>query len=136
MFPSSTKYKKIQKGTRPNKVQKYFSLNFLKFGNLGLISLETGRLTSIHLKTLFQSVNKVLKKTGRIILKVFPQTPITQKPLEIRMGKGKGNVSFWIAKIKPGALLCELSGMNKLFLYKVLRRVQYKIPLLTKIVFN
>jgi large subunit ribosomal protein L16 len=77
-----------------------------------------------------------MKKQGRLILNIFPQTPITKKPLEIRMGKGKGNVDHWVYKVKPGMLLLEIESENVSLAIRAIKLIQIRIPLTTQIVYN
>ncbi len=134
LIPKQQKYKKQQKGKSINRIGKSFSLNFLHFGTFILKSLELGRLSSKELEALFQTLNKFIKKTGRVLLKVFPHTPLCKKPVEVRMGKGKGNVSSWVAKIKPGTIICEVITINSSIALKALTQAKQKLSLKTKII--
>ena len=131
--PRFRQYKKQQKGRPVNKVNKVFTLEILKTGSFFLRTLESGRLNSKQLETLYYSLNKYIKKSGKIILKVFPHTPISKKPIEVRMGKGKGNVAFWVAKIKAGTILCEVISSFRSIALAALICAQQKLPLKTKI---
>lgn len=130
-IPSKQKYKKQQKGKSFNKISK---ISFLKYGQIGLKVLSSLRITSKQLSALYNWLRKKLKKKGKVIISVFPQTPITKKPIEVRMGKGKGNVGFWVSKLKAGSLLCEVSTRYKLFAKNVLNRARFKFPIKTKII--
>jgi large subunit ribosomal protein L16 len=90
--PKKTKFKKRQKGKRLNTITNVRSLFKLNFGNIGLKSIESGHLTSKQINTIRQTVNKIIKKKGKLRINIFPNTPMSKKPLEVRMGKGKGNV--------------------------------------------
>ena len=136
LFPKKTKYKKEQKGKSFNRISKVQTLDHLKFGSFGLKALTPGRLTSKQLLTIYNGLNKVIKKNGRIIMRVFPHTPVTSKPIEVRMGKGKGYVNFWIAKIFSGTLLCEVEANSSALALKALKQIQIKIPLKTKILIS
>jgi large subunit ribosomal protein L16 len=132
-IPLKKKYKKEQKGRSLNKIKKLISLADLKGGSYVLKSLDFGRLNSKQIESMYQSINKIIKKSGRIILKVFAHTPISKKPIEVRMGKGKGNIDHWVAKIKAGTVLCEVeTNMNSLAL-KALSSAQFRLPIKTKI---
>ena len=136
-FPRQQKFKKQQKGKSFNRINgTILGLNNLKFGTLGLKVIEPIRLNSKQLETIYQSINKIIKKNGRVIIKYFPQTPITKKPIEVRMGKGKGNVDFWVAKIKSGSILCEIETSFKTLALKALTQAKIKLPVKTKICFK
>ena len=135
-IPSKSKYKKQQKGKsfcRVNKAIGYFQL---KYGSVCLKALTCGRLTSNEIKTARQVLNKKLKKRGFIKINVFPQTPVSKKPLEIRMGKGKGNVDHWVFKVQPGMILFEVETEFESLIMKALKLVQLRLSVNTKIIFN
>ena len=136
LTPKNYKYKKQQKGRSFNKINKGFDLNSLKLGSLGLKALDFGRLNSKHILTLYQCINKKIKRNGRVFLKIFPQTPVSKKPIEVRMGKGKGNIDHWVAKIKAGTLLCEIETLNKPLALKALKLAQLRLPIKTRIYYN
>jgi large subunit ribosomal protein L16 len=133
LIPRDPLYKKQQKGRPVNKINKVLTINYLKKGSFYLKVIESGRITSKQLETLYQSLNKYLKKSGKIILKVFPHTPLTKKPIEVRMGKGKGNVSVWVAKVKAGSIICEVISKFDSTALKALIYAKQKLPLKTKI---
>lgn len=133
-IPKQKKFKKSQKGRLLNKISKAES--FLKLNKLiGLKALETGRLNSKQLISAKQAINKLIKKTGKIIVPVFPHHPISKKPKEIRMGKGKGSVDHWICKITAGTILFEIKTKYSLLCLKALKSAQIRLPLKTKIIF-
>ena len=134
-IPKKNKYKKQFKGKNFNKIFKNIKPFFFS-NSLGLKKIEAGLLTSKHFETIRQAVKKILKKTGRITFFCFPQTPKTKKPLEIRMGKGKGNVSCWVFKAQIGSLICQINTSNKKQGIKALTAAQFRIPLKTKIINN
>ena len=131
--PKKTKFKKRQKGKRLNTINHVNSLFKLPFGKIGLRSVECGHLTSKQINAIKLTINKVIKKKGKLKINIFPNTPISKKPLEVRMGKGKGNVDRWIFKVKSGTLLFEIQSpiivAKNAFLL-----AQYKIPIKTQIV--
>jgi len=135
-IPIKSKYKKQHKGKSLNRVNSNTNYFSLKFGCVGLKVVSPGRLNSIELKTLKQTLNKILKRRACIIINVFPQTPITKKPLEIRMGKGKGNVDHWIFKVQPGFVLCEIETNTLDLGIKALTLAQLRLPFKTKLIFN
>jgi len=133
LAPRNPKHSKQQKGKTFNKINKPFTLDFLKSGSFSLRVLEPGRISAKQLETFYQAVNKYVKKTGKVVLKVFPQTPLSKKPIEVRMGKGKGNVSLWVAKIKAGSIICEVISEFSKNTIKALLYAKQKLPLKTKI---
>jgi large subunit ribosomal protein L16 len=133
LMPRNIKYLKQQKGKMVNKVNSYLNVSILKSGSFYLRSLEFGKITAKQLETFYQSLNKYIKKTGKIILKVFPQTSLSKKPIEVRMGKGKGNVALWVTKIKAGTIICEIVSNYKSLTLKALFYAKQKLPLKTKI---
>ena len=134
--PSNSKYKKQQKGKSFNRINKNVNFFRLNFGIIGLKSKTFGRLTTNQIKTIRQTINKVMKKQGRLKLNIFPQTPITKKPLEVRMGKGKGSVDHWVYKVKSGMLLFEIESENISLAVRAIKLIQIRIPLITQIIYN
>jgi large subunit ribosomal protein L16 len=131
-IPTRQKYKKQQKGKAFNKITN--SKSILTYGQIGLKVLSSYRLNSKQLLALYNGLKKKIKRKGKLIINVFPQTPISKKPIEVRMGKGKGNVSYWVSKIKSGVILCEISTPYIVFAKKVLNHARFKLPIKTKIV--
>lgn len=130
-IPKNFKFKKQQKG---KSIKKIFSSALVpSTGCIKLKALAFGRLSSDQLKALKQAVNKIIKKRGRIIFKIFPQTPITKKPIEVRMGKGKGGVSHWVAKVQPGTVICFVESEFLMLASKALNYGRIRLPLKTKI---
>jgi len=132
--PKSFKYKKQQKGKKQNLINKILMLDRLSYGHLGLVTLEPGILTGKQIDTMKQTLNKIVKKSGTFFLYIFPFTPVTSKPLAVRMGKGKGNVSHHISKIKCGTLICEVDTNSNIISMRALKTLQYKLPFNTKII--
>lgn len=130
-IPKNFKYKKQQKGSSSRRVKVSYTNSSL--GYLKLKVLEVGRITSNQLKSFKQAVSKVMKKYGRIQLKVFPHTPITKKPIEVRMGKGKGAFSHWVAKVRPGEILCYIQSEFFTKALKALKYGKFRLPVKTKI---
>ncbi len=108
--PKKTKHRKQMKGrnrgvaTRGNKVS---------FGEYGLKATTRGRLTSRQIEAARRALTRFIKRGGRVWIRVFPDKPITKKPLEVRMGSGKGSVEYWVAQVKPGTVLYEMEGVNE-----------------------
>ena len=135
-IPKKTKYKKQQKGKNFHRINGIIPFSKMKYGSLGLKALSSGRLTSKQIVTLKQCITKVIKKFGRLKINVVADTPISKKPLEIRMGKGKGAVDHWVSKIKVGKIICELDVSKPLLAIKALQLVQIRLPMKTKLISN
>lgn len=129
--PKILKPKKSHKGKNFRKI---VSVNSLSYGNTKLISLETGILTSNHFKVIKFTIKKFIKKKGSVLVIKYPQVPVTKKPLEVRMGKGKGAINFWTCRIGLGCLLCKIETFNTILAIKSLLSLQNKLPIRTKIV--
>lgn len=131
LLPKKTKYNKQHKG-RIRGVSKRG--NYLSFGIFALISLEQGRISSRQIEAARIAINRHVKKTGQLWIRIFPNKPITKKPAEIRMGKGKGSVHEWVAVVKPGRILYEIDGINIDTAKKVMKLAQAKLPIKTKFI--
>ena len=108
LLPSKTKYRKVQKGRIRGNAK---GGSELAFGDFGIQSLSIGRVTAAQLESARVAINRHLKRKGKMWMRVFPHKPITKKPAETRMGKGKGSVEYWVAVVKPGVILFELAGV-------------------------
>ena len=106
--PARRKYRKEQKGRNTGVAT---SGATVAFGDFGLKSTDRGRLTARQIEAARRAISRHVKRGGRIWIRVFPDVPITQKPLEVRMGSGKGNVEYWVAKVTPGKVLFEIEGV-------------------------
>ena len=135
-IPKKIKFNKQQKGKSFNKIIKSKYLNSLSFGSYGLKCISPGRLTSKQIESIYNCLNKLIKKNGRVVMRVFAHVPISKKPIEVRMGKGKGNIAYWAAKISAGSILCEIESNSDISAIKALIYVQKKISLRTKIISN
>ncbi|MDR1254577.1 MAG: 50S ribosomal protein L16 [Puniceicoccales bacterium] len=109
LLPAKTKYRKVQKGRIYGNAKRGSAL---AFGDFGIQVMERGKITAAQLEAARVAINRHLKRKGKMWMRVFPQKPITKKPAETRMGKGKGNVEYWVAVAKPGAILFELAGIS------------------------
>jgi len=127
--PNKIKYQNIKKG----KLTKYSYKNNLNFGTIGLKALESGFISARQLEAARQAMARKIKKKGKLWIKIFPNLPVTKKPLEVRMGKGKGNISQWVAKIKGGAVLFEVCGINRKTAIKAFKTGSAKLPIKTQI---
>ena len=108
--PKRTKFRKQQKGRNRGLAQRG---NKVSFGDFGLKSVERGRITSRQIEAARRAMSRFVKRGGKIWIRIFPDKPITQKPLEVRQGKGKGNVEYWVALVQPGKVLYEIEGVTK-----------------------
>ena len=129
--PNKTKYKKTRKG----KIRKFNHKNSrLIFGTVGLKSTESGLISSRQLESARQAINRKLKRKGKIWIRIFPVNPVTSKPNESRMGKGKGNLSYWCAKVSSGTIVFEICHRNIKDSIVALYSGKSKLPLKTKII--
>jgi large subunit ribosomal protein L16 len=108
--PKRTKYRKQQKGRNRGLAQRG---NKVSFGDFGLKAVERGQITSRQIEAARRAMSRYVKRGGKIWIRIFPDKPMTQKPLEVRMGKGKGNVEYWVALVQPGKVLYEIEGVTK-----------------------
>lgn len=130
--PNNRKYRKNNKGRNNVKIE--LKANKLQFGMCGLQALEKGQITARQIEAVRRTITGFTKRTAKIWIRIFPDFPITRKPTEVRMGKGKGNVSHWVAKVNPGRILYEVSGKNLLLLDKALKLASNKLPINVKII--
>ncbi len=131
MMPKRVKWRKAQKGRiRGNATRG----NSVSYGEYGLQSLETARVTARQLEAGRVAATHFLQREGRIHMRVFPQKPVSKKPLEVRMGTGKGEVEFWCAEVKPGTMLFEIGGVGEEVAKEALLRVAHKMPVRTRFV--
>lgn len=108
--PKRTRYRKQQKGKNRGLAQVG---NTVDFGEFGLKAIGRGRITAREIEAARRAMTRHVKRGGKIWIRVFPDVPVTKKPLEVRMGKGKGNVEYWVAKIQPGRMLYEMEGVSE-----------------------
>nr|YP_010164001.1 ribosomal protein L16 [Thalassiosira nordenskioeldii]QRK25904.1 ribosomal protein L16 [Thalassiosira nordenskioeldii] len=130
--PKKTKYKKVQKG----KLSKFnFRSNKLNFGNIGLKATKSGTISSRQIEAARQAIVRKLDRKGKLWIRVFPATPITAKPTEVRMGKGKGAVSHWSVKISSGTVLFEAYGIPQNVAISAFKTGGAKLPVKTVVLF-
>jgi large subunit ribosomal protein L16 len=125
LFPSKTKYRKTHKG-RNRGIAK--GGDFIAFGDFAIQAFERGALTSAQLEAARIAINRHLKRKGKMWLRLFPQKPITKKPAETRMGKGKGGVEFWVSVVKPGTVIFEIAGVSATLAREAMRLADGKLP--------
>ena len=129
--PKRTKFRKQQKGKNRGLAQ---AGNKVSFGEYGLKALGRGRLTARQIEAARRAMTRHVKRVGKIWIRVFPDVPVTKKPLEVRMGKGKGNVEYWVCKIQPGRVLYEMEGVDEETARKAFKLAAAKLPFKTTFV--
>ncbi|MFA7096262.1 MAG: 50S ribosomal protein L16 [Gammaproteobacteria bacterium] len=129
--PKRTKYRKQHKGRNRGLAT---SGNKVSFGEFGLKATSRGRLTARQIEAARRTISRHVKRGGKLWIRVFPDKPITKKPLEVRMGSGKGNVEYWVAEIKPGAVLYEMEGVPEAVAREAFRLAAAKLAVQTEFV--
>ncbi len=129
--PKRTKFRKQHKGRNNGVAVRGSSVSF---GEYGLKSTSRGRLTARQIEAARRSISRHVKRTGKMWIRVFPDKPITKKPLEVRMGKGKGSVEFWVAQVKPGTMLYEIQGVPEELAREAFTLAAAKLPIKTTFV--
>ncbi len=126
--PKRTKFRKQHKGRNRGLAQ---SGNKVSFGDFGLKAVGRGRLTSRQIEAARRTITRTVKRGGKLWIRVFPDKPITKKPLEVRQGKGKGNVEYWVAQIQPGRMLYEIEGVSEELAREAFTLAAAKLPFKT-----
>ena len=126
--PKRTKFRKQMKGRNRGLAQ---SGNKVSFGEFGLKAVGRGRLTSRQIEAARRTITRTVKRGGKLWIRVFPDKPITKKPLEVRQGKGKGNVEYWVAQIQPGRMLYEIEGVSEELAREAFQLASAKLPFKT-----
>jgi len=126
--PKRTKFRKQQKGRNRGLAQ---SGNKVSFGEFGLKATARGRITARQIEAARRTITRTVKRGGKLYIRVFPDKPISKKPLEVRMGKGKGNVEYWVAQIQPGRMLYEIEGVPEELAREAFRLAAAKLPVQT-----
>ena len=129
--PKRTKYRKMFKGRNEGLS---WNANQVSFGEYGLKATATGRLTARQIEAARRTISRYVKRGGKMWIRVFPDKPITQKPIEVRMGSGKGNVEYWIAKVQPGKVLFEMEGVDEATAREAFRLAGAKLSVSTMFV--
>ncbi|MFT7548327.1 MAG: large subunit ribosomal protein L16 [Candidatus Azotimanducaceae bacterium] len=129
--PKRTKFRKMQKGRNRGLAHRGSSVSF---GEYGLKSTGRGRMTARQIEAGRRAMTRYVKRGGQIWIRVFPDKPITNKPLEVRQGKGKGNVEYWVAQVKPGKMLYEMDGVTEEVAREAFRLAASKLPFPTAFV--
>ena len=129
--PKRTKFRKQHKGRNRGLAQRG---NTVAFGEFGLKSTGRGRITARQIEAARRAMTRYVKRSGKIWIRIFPDKPITKKPLEVRQGKGKGNVEYWVAQIQPGSVLYEMEGVSEVVAREAFRLAAAKLPVSTAFV--
>ncbi|WP_109832162.1 50S ribosomal protein L16 [Reichenbachiella versicolor] len=129
--PKRTKFRKAQKGRIKGVAQRGHTL---AFGTFGIKALEPGWITSRQIEAARITMTRAMKREGQVWIRIFPDKPITKKPAEVRMGKGKGAPEYWVATVKPGTILFESAGISRELAREALRLAEQKLPIRTKFV--
>ena len=127
--PKRTKFRKMHKGRISGQAKGGSDLNF---GTYGLKAIEPERITARQIEAARRAMTRHMKRQGRVWIRIFPDTPVTAKPIEVRMGKGKGSVDRWVAKIKPGRVMFEIDGVDDVVAREALRLAAMKLPVTEK----
>lgn len=131
LIPNRTKYRKVRKGKiRGNAT----SGNEIAFGDFALQSLGMDRITSRQIESARQAMTRYIKRGGKIWIRIFPHTPVTRKPQDVKMGSGKGNPEFFVAKVRPGTVLFEMQGVSEEVAREAMRLASHKLPVKTRFI--
>jgi len=131
LMPKRVKYRKAHRGRRTGKAYRGSTISF---GDFGLKATEPAWITSRQIEACRVAISRKMKRDGRVWIRIFPDKPVTKKPLETRMGKGKGAPEFWVAVVKPGRIMFEVGGVTKELAHEALTVASHKLPIKTKVV--
>ena len=131
MQPARTKYRKAHKGRIHGKASRCDKLNF---GEYGIKALQPERIISNQIEAARVALTRYMKRTGKVWTRVFPNIPVSKKPVEVRMGKGKGSTEFWVCRVKPGRILFEVDGVTESVAKVALYKASAKLPIKTKFI--
>ena len=131
LMPKKTKFRKKMKGNMKGTETRGCQL---EFGQFGLQALEPAWITARQIEAARRVITRKIKRGGNVWIKIFPDKPITAKPAETRMGKGKGNVEYWVAVVKPGRMMFEIGGLYEAVAVEALHQASYKFSIRTKVV--
>jgi large subunit ribosomal protein L16 len=129
--PKRTKFRKMHKGRIHGEAKGGFELNF---GGFGLKATEPERVTARQIEAARRAITRHMKRQGRVWIRIFPDVPVSAKPVEVRMGKGKGSTDYWAAKVKPGRIMFEIDGVSEIIAREALRLGAMKLPVTTRVV--
>ncbi len=131
LSPKRTKYRKAHKGRVHGLAKGGTELNF---GSYGLKATTTGRITSRQIEAARRAITRRMKRAGRVWIRIFPDVPVSTKPTEVRMGKGKGSPEYWMARVKPGRIMFEVDGVDEVIAREAFDRGAAKLPVQTRII--
>jgi len=131
LMPKRVKFRKSQRGRRKGKAVRGSRVNF---GDFGLKTMDAAWITSRQIEACRVAITRRMKRDGQVWIRIFPDKPVSKKPLETRMGKGKGAPEFWVAVVKPGRIMFEVSGVSREVAHEALKLASHKLPVKTKIV--
>ncbi len=131
LSPRKVKHRKVFKGRLRGNAQRGSSISF---GDYALKAVSAGKMTAQQIEAARVTINRTLKRGGKVWIRVFPDKPVTKKPAETRMGKGKGSPEYWVAPIKPGKILYEVAGVDEELAQKALSLAGNKLPFATKVI--
>jgi len=129
--PKRTKFRKAHKGRIKGAAKGGYTLNF---GSYGLKALQPERVTARQIEATRRAITRHMKRAGRVWIRIFPDVPVSSKPTEVRMGKGKGSVDYWACKVKPGRVMFEIDGVSEEIAFEALRLAAMKLPIKTRVV--
>lgn len=129
--PKRTKFRKAHKGRIKGVAKAGFTLNF---GNYGLKAVEPDRVTARQIEAARRAITRQMKRAGRVWIRVFPDVPVSKKPTEVRMGKGKGTPEYWVCRVKPGRIMFEIDGVPEAIAHEALRLGAMKLPIKTRVI--
>lgn len=130
LMPSRTKFRKVRKGKIHGGTAT--SLSSIAYGRYGLVSLESQRVNSRQIEAARQAMTRYIKRGGQIWIRIFPHTPVTRKPQDVKMGSGKGNPEFFVAKVKPGTVMFEMDGVSEEVAREAMRLAGHKLSVKTR----
>jgi len=131
LMPKRTKHRKVHRGRRTGMATGGTEVNF---GEFGLQAIESAWITARQIEAARITINRTIKRGGKVWITIFPDKPVTQKPAETRMGSGKGNPEFWVAVVKPGRVMFELAGVSEDLAREALGKAGHKLPIKTRII--
>ena len=131
LLPKKTKFRKVRKGKNEGVATRS---NYIAFGDYGLQSLNNERITSRQIESARQAMTRYIKRGGKIWIRIFPHTPVTRKPLGLKMGGGKGQPEFFVAKVQSGTVLFEMKGVDEATAREAMRLASHKLPVKTKFI--
>jgi large subunit ribosomal protein L16 len=131
LLPKKTAHRKVRKGTNPGRATRG---NTVAFGDYGLMSLENERINSRQIESARTAMTRYIKRGGQVWIRIFPHIPVTRKPQDVKMGSGKGNPEFFVAKVKAGTVMFEMNGVSEEVAREAMRLAGHKLPVRVKFV--